>query len=80
MKGIDFVFDIIDLMHYKCHKISLNCSGSYIDSKWLRKGIINPKNNYDDKIFKYAVVVTLNKRSWKSLEVIQKGYQMSNLL
>ena len=28
-----FVFEYVDgLLHYKCHKISLNCRGSYIDS------------------------------------------------
>ena len=26
MKGSDFIFD------YKCHKINLNCGGSYVDS------------------------------------------------
>ena len=34
MKGNDFVFDSIDGMHYKCNKISLNCGGAYIDSKY----------------------------------------------
>ena len=37
MKGSEFVFDSIDLLHYKCHKIGLNHDGSYIDSpKWLK--------------------------------------------
>ena len=38
MNGSEFVFDSVHLLHYKYHKISLNCSGSYIDSpKWLKK-------------------------------------------
>ena len=28
-KGSDFVFDYVQLLYYKCHKINLNCSGSY---------------------------------------------------
>ena len=31
MKGSDFIFDCIHLLHYKCHEINLNCGGSYID-------------------------------------------------
>ena len=53
MTGREFVFDSLDLLYYKLHKISLNCSGSYIDSqKWLenKKATINPTNN-DDKCF-----------------------------
>ena len=46
MSGNEFVFDTIDLLHYNLHKISLNRSGSYIDSpKWLKnkKAKINSK-------------------------------------
>ena len=46
MRGREFVFDNVDLLHYNLHKISLNRSGSYIDSsEWLRnkKVTINPK-------------------------------------
>ena len=32
MKSNDFFFDYVDLLYCKCHKISLNCVGSYIDS------------------------------------------------
>ena len=53
MKGSEFVFDSVDLLYYKLHKISLNRGGSYTDSpKWLKnKGeTTNPKNN-DKKMF-----------------------------
>ena len=30
MKCSKFVFDYIHLFYYKCHKINLNCGGSYI--------------------------------------------------
>ena len=32
MKGSEFVSDRVNLLEYKVHKISLNKSGSYIDS------------------------------------------------
>ena len=32
MKGIEFVFDYVHLLYYKCYKINRNCGGSYIDS------------------------------------------------
>ena len=32
MKGSEFIFDSVDLLYYKLHKISLNRSESYIDS------------------------------------------------
>ena len=32
IKGSEFVFGSIDLLHYNLHKISLNRRGSYIDS------------------------------------------------
>ena len=32
MKGNEFVFDSVDLLYNKLHKISLNRGGSYIDS------------------------------------------------
>ena len=38
MKGSNFVFDRIDEIRHKYHRISLNCGGSYIDSPdWTKK-------------------------------------------
>ena len=58
MRGSEFVFDSVDLLHYNLHKIiSLNKGASYIDSpKWLKnkKATVNPKYN-DDKCFQYVV-------------------------
>ena len=47
IKGSHFVYDGVDGLFYKCHKISLNSGGSYIDSQRLRNkiAIINSKNN-----------------------------------
>ena len=39
MRGSEFVFDSVDLLHYNPHKISLNRGGSYIYidfPKWLK--------------------------------------------
>ena len=46
MKGSEFVFNNVDSLYFKLHKISLNRVVSYIDSpKWLKnkKAKINPK-------------------------------------
>ena len=62
MKGSEFVFNNIDLLYYKLHKISLNRGGSYIDScDWLKnkKATINPQNK-DNECFKYVITAALN--------------------
>ena len=42
MRGSEFVFDSVDLLHYNFCKISLKRGGSYIDSpEWLK----NKKSN-----------------------------------
>ena len=46
MKESELFCDSVDLLYYKCHRISLNRGGSYIDSpKWLKnnKETINLK-------------------------------------
>ena len=32
MRGSDFIFDSVQLMYYKCHKVSFIRSSSYTDS------------------------------------------------
>ena len=68
LRGSEFVFDSVDSLYQKLHKISLNRDGSYINSpKSLRnkKATINLKNN-DIKCFQYAVTVALNHEQIKS--------------
>ena len=68
MRGSEFVFDSIDLLHYNLNKISLNRIGSYIDFSELskkKKATINPQNN-DDKCFQYAVKVAVNYQNIKN--------------
>ena len=61
MGSSEFMFDYIDELNYKCHKISLNRGVSYIDfPHWLKnkKATINSKNN--SMCFKYVVTVEGN--------------------
>ena len=49
-----FVFDYVQLLHYKCYKISPNHGRSYIDSPDSiknKKATINPINKKDNKCF-----------------------------
>ena len=50
IKYREFVLDYVHLLYYKCHKINLNVSLSYIDSPdWTKnkKATINPINEKD---------------------------------
>ena len=67
MRGSDFIFDSIQVLYYKCHKINFKRGGSYIDSPgWIekKKATINPKDE-DDKCFQYATTVALNHEEIK---------------
>ena len=47
MKGREFVFNYVQLLYYKCHKININHGRSYIDSPDLiknKKATVNPIN------------------------------------
>ena len=38
MRRSDFIFDSVQLMYYKCHKVNFGRRGSYIDSpEWIKK-------------------------------------------
>ena len=38
MKGSDFIFDSVQILYYKCHKVNFSRGGSYIDSPdWIKK-------------------------------------------
>ena len=68
MRGSEFVFDGINLLHYDLNKISLNRAGSYIKSPdWIenKKAKINPQNKKDDKCFQYDLTVALNHEKIK---------------
>ena len=45
MKGSDFVFDSVQLLSYKCHRINFRRGGSYNDSPdWVRRDKSNNKS------------------------------------
>ena len=60
MKGSSFIFKRVDSLYYHLYKISLNKTGSYIDSpEWLKaKGATNLKNK--NECFKYAITAAKN--------------------
>ena len=63
MRGSDFIFDFIHLLHYKCHKVNFKRGGSYIDSPdWMKnkRETVNPINKKDNKCFQYTTTVALN--------------------
>ena len=63
VKGSNFVFESVDLMDYKLHRVRLNRGGSYIKSpKWLenKKAVINPKNENDDECLRWSIICALN--------------------
>ena len=44
-ESMKFAFDYVQLLYYKCHKINLNCGGSYIDSPdWIKNKKSNNKS------------------------------------
>ena len=59
MRGSGFIFDSVQLMYCKCHRVIFIRSASYIDSAdWIKKKIATI--NTDTKCFKYAATVSLN--------------------
>ena len=68
MKGSEFLFDYVQLLYYKWHKINPNRGWSYTDSPdWLKskKATIYPINKKDNECFQYAVKVSLNNEEIK---------------
>ena len=60
MRGSDFIFHYVNLLHYKYHKVNFERGRSYIDSPdWIKKATTNHING-DNKRFPYAATVALN--------------------
>ena len=73
IKGSDFVFESVDLMDYKLHRVRLKRGGSCIKSpKWFenKKAPINPKNENDDECFQWSIIWDLNYN-----EIMKKEFQ-----
>ena len=60
MRGKDFIFDSVQLLYYKCHKINFKRG-------WIKKATVNPQNESakSDKCFQYAATVALNHEQIK---------------
>ena len=68
MKESYFIFDSVQLLYHKYHKVNFDRGDSYIDSpNWIKKkkATINPKNR-DDECFQYAATVALNYEETES--------------
>ena len=75
----EIVFDYVNLLHYKCHKINPNLYESYIDPpEWIKikEETINPIKKIDNEYFQYDVIVALN---YEEIKKIQKELQKLNL-
>ena len=81
MRGSDFIFDCINLLYYKCHKINSNHSRSYKDYPvWTKnkKATINSIKK-SNKCYQYAVTVVLNYEKIKiDPERIAKSKSVTN--
>ena len=63
IKESDFVFESLDRLDYKLHRVRLKRGGSYIKfPKWLekKKATINPKNENDDECFQWPIIFALH--------------------
>ena len=63
IKGSDFVFESVDLLDYKLHRVRLKRGGSYIKSpKWLlhKRAAINPNIENDDESLRWSIISALN--------------------
>ena len=67
MIGSDFIFDLVQQLYYKSHKINFKLGGSCIDfPDWIKKekAAINPKD--DDKCFQHETTIVLNHENIES--------------
>ena len=77
IKGSDLVFESVDLVDYKLHRVRLRRGGSNIKSpEWLlHKGAtINPKSKNDDQCLRWSIISALkyNEITKKEFENIFK--------
>ena len=73
IKDSDFVFESVDLLDYKLHRVRLKRGGSYIKSpKWLenKKAVINPKKENDDEYLRWSIICALNYN-----EIMKKDFE-----
>ena len=73
IKGSEFIFESVELMDYKLHRVHLRRGGSYIKSpeRLLHKGVaIKPKNKNDDDCLRWSTISPLNYN-----EIMKKEFE-----
>ena len=62
IEGCDFIFERLELMDFKLHRVRLRRDGSYIKSpEWFNKGVtINAKDEYYDECLRWSTISELN--------------------
>ena len=62
IEGCDFIFESLELMDCKLHRVHLRRGGSYIKSpEWFNKGAtINAKDEYYDECLRWSTISQLN--------------------
>ena len=73
IKESDIVFENVELMGNKLHRVSLMRGGSYVKSpEWLanKKATINPKNKNDDECLRWSTISALNHN-----EIMKKEFE-----
>ena len=72
IKGSDFLFESVELMDYKLHRVRLRRGGSYVKSpKWLaNKKATNPKNKNDYECLRWSIISALNYN-----EIMKKEFE-----
>ena len=73
IKGSDFIFESVELMDYKLHRVRLKRGRSYIKSlKCLlhKKATVNPKNKNDDQCLRWSTISALNYN-----EIMKKEFE-----
>ena len=73
IKGSDFVFESVDQLDYKLHRLRLKRGGSCIKSpKWLenKKARISPKNENDNECLRWSIISALNYN-----DIIKKEFE-----
>ena len=73
IKGSDFVFESVELVDFKLHRVCLRRGGSYVKSpEWLanKKATINPKRKNNDKCLWLSTISVLNYN-----EIMKKEFE-----
>ena len=73
IKESDFVFESVELMDYKLHRVRLRRDGSYVKSPEClanKKATINPKNKNDCECLRWSIISALNYN-----EILKKEFE-----